>query len=50
MLLYISHIKWYGHSNGHKSHDTWKDVEGSERIMSYNMYNMYWSYGIHMVI
>ena len=27
------HIRWYGH----KSHDTWKDVKGSGRIMLYNI-------------
>ena len=27
----------YCHIAGHKSHDTGKDIEGSERIMSYNM-------------
>jgi len=28
-------------SHGHKSHDSWKDIEGSGRIRSYNIYNTY---------
>jgi len=27
-----------------------KDVEGSERMMSYNVLNTYWPYGIHMAV
>jgi len=34
-----SHIRWYGHNNGHKSYDSWKDIEDSEKMISYNMYN-----------
>jgi len=32
------HIRWYGH----KSHDIWKEIEGSERMTSYNMWNTCW--------
>ena len=32
------HIRWHGH----KSHDIWKDVEGSERMMLYNVWNTCW--------
>ena len=35
---------------GHKSHDTKKDVEGSGKMMSYNMLNTCWPYGIHMAV
>ena len=34
----------------HKSHDAWKEVEGSGRMTSYNMMNTYWPYGIHMAV
>jgi len=34
----------------HKSHDAKKDVEGSGRMMSYNMLNTCWPYDIHMAI
>ena len=30
----VGHIRWHSH----KSHDAWKDVEGSKRIMSYNVW------------
>ena len=40
------HIR--GH--GHKSHDIKKDIEGSERMISYNMLNTCWPYGIHMAV
>ena len=39
-------VTWHGH----KSHDAQKDVEGSGRMMSYNMLNTYWPYGIHMAV
>ena len=32
------HIRWHGH----KSHDTWKEVEDSGRMMSYNIWNKCW--------
>ena len=38
------HIR--GH--GHKSHDTRKDIEG--RMISYNVLNTCWPYGIHMAV
>jgi len=34
----------------HKSHDTKKDIEGSGRIMSYNVLNTCWPYSIHMAV
>jgi len=40
------HIRWHGH----KSHDTKKDVEGSGRMMLYNVLNTCWPYGIHMAV
>ena len=39
-------VTWHGH----KSHDAKKDVEGSGRMMSYNMLNTCWPYGIHMAV
>ena len=29
----------HSHSNSHKSQVTWKDIEGSGKMTSYNMYN-----------
>ena len=40
------HIRWHSY----KSQDTWKEIEGSGKMMSYNMYNTHWPYGIYMVI
>jgi len=40
------HIRWHGH----KSHDAGKEVEGSRRMMSYNVLNTCWSYDIHMAV
>ena len=34
----------------HRSHDAKKDIEGSGRMMSYNMLNTCWPYNIHMAI
>ena len=34
---HISHIRWHSDSDGYKSHDTWKDIEGFGRRMLYNM-------------
>jgi len=34
----------------HESHNTKKDVEGSGRMMSYNMLNTCWPYGIYMAV
>ena len=39
-------VTWHGH----KSHDAWKKVEGSGRMMSYNVLNTCWPYGIHMAV
>ena len=40
------HIRWHGH----KSHGAKKDVEGSGRMMSYNVLNTCWPYSIHMAV
>jgi len=40
------HIRWHGH----KSWDTWKKIEDSGRMMSYNIYNTCWPYGLYMVV
>ena len=29
---------------------TEKDIEGSRRIISYNIYNIYWPYSEHIII
>ena len=39
-------ITWHGH----KSHDKQKDIEDSGRMISYNMLNTCWPYGIHMAV
>ena len=36
--------------HGHKSHGAKKDIEGSGRMMSYNVLNTCWPYGIHMAV
>ena len=40
------HIRWHGH----KLHDIWKNVEDSGRMMSYNVWNTCWPWGIYMVV
>ena len=37
MMRSHSHIRWHSH----KSHDLWKDIKDSRKIMSYNIYNTY---------
>ena len=39
-------IRWHSH----KSHDTWKEEEGSEKMTLYNIDTTYWPYGLHMVV
>jgi len=34
----------------HKSHNAKKDIEGSGRMISYNMLNTCWPYGIYMAV
>ena len=30
-MISLSHIRWYGDSDSDKSHNAWKDIEGSRR-------------------
>jgi len=41
-LSHISHIRWHSNSNSYKLHDAWKDIEGSRKMRSYNVWHTCW--------
>ena len=47
---YISHIRWYSDCDSHRAQDTGKNVEDSERMISYNMLNACWPWDIYMAV